>query len=167
MKRAVAFLLMVACLVAMSSCGFGKKIYFSEDKYSENLSKDQSEYEEKQSKAVENRNKAISEVEEKVGKSEKDKTFCFKLTYPTYTEYSVITFKNGKPKSEDIYRFYENQARYQRQLERGDSGTQKLVDHNDETYMLKYKETDFPDWDWDFYYSKYEDRSEEICSILE
>ncbi len=166
MKKAVAFLLVLACMAAMSSCGFSKKIYFSEEKYSENLSRDVSEYEAEQSKLAEKKEKAISEVAEKVGKSVKNKTFCYKLTYPTYIEYSVVTFKSGKAKSKDIYRFFESPSRYERQLGRGDSGTEKLVGHDDDVQMLRYKETEFPDWDWDYYVEKYEDRSEELCSIL-
>ena len=167
MKKAIAFLMIIACIVAMSSCGFSKKIYFSEEKYSENLSKDQSEYEEEQSRKEEKREEAFSEVIEEVGKSEKNKSFCFKLTYSTYVEYSVIHFKNNKANSKEIYRFYENEGRYERQKERGDSGTEKLIDHDDDAMMLKYKETEFPDWDWDYYVERYEDRSEEICSIIQ
>ena len=166
MKKAVAILMLLATVLTMSSCGFKKKIYFSEEKYEENLSKDNESYSIEQSKFDAEQSEAISKVEEKVGKSEKDKTFCYKLQYPNYVEYAVVTFKNKKAKSKEIYRFFYSESRYLREVQYDMNGTEKVVDHDDDTLMIKYKETDVSDLDWDYYVERYEDKSDEICEIL-
>ena len=164
MKKAMALLIaVITVLTAFAGCT--KKIYFDEEEFASAVSESESIREESSSKQEEDISEEKENLEEELGKTEKNKKIVLKLEYGEHMEYVVMYFKRGKADYKMTYKYFFDRAYYDRIKGYGDDGTNKLVDSDDNTMCLTYKNKDV-EGDYEDYYELWVREDSDVRTVL-
>ncbi len=163
MKRAIALLLTFACLLTVSACG--KKIYFDEEEYNSEMSESASAAEVSSSKQAEDISEAVENTLDEIGKTEKGKRLVVVYNYKNMDEYIVVEFKKGVSDSKYYYRYCKTNQKYETLMSVEPDAGFKIVDHDKNLRMIKYKNSDITPIDFDTYYELY--ARKDACTIIE
>lgn len=166
MKRVLAVISVFAVLFCISSCG--KKIYFDQEEYEKNISRDNASYAAEASKKSKELNEAKEDILDEYGKSKKGDKLVVRLIYGIHEEYIQFNFKDGYLDSKITTMFYEYENDYQNHLNMGDDGNNKLIEHDKDKKMLKYKNSEKSEYStYDSLYKRYSQMDPAICTIME
>ena len=166
MKRAIAAVF--SLLIVMSVfAGCQKKIYFDPEKYEKAVSEENR----KESEALSEQESKIDEdkakLESEIGKCVKGEKLVIKIYAGEHTDYMVYNFKKNKLDTLVTYKYYNSDFNYKLAKEDGDIGSDKLIDSNDKTRCLVFKDSGGVDLDYDYYYNMYSRRVSDTCEIVE
>lgn len=164
MKKLTAVLLLFAVLFSVTACG---KVYFDEDEYLSEVSKEESEAAVSSSKQEEEISQNKEEVADKIGKTEENKKIVVKETYGNSVNYVVTYFKNGIASYRDTYTYFDTKKYYEKILSNGDDGNDKIIDHDDNLRLIVYRNKEIVEGDFEMFLSLYERRDAEICEIIQ
>lgn len=164
MKRAVGLIMVFVSLFCLFSCGkktTAEEINKKAEESAEELSVSVSEREEKASEAADD---AVDEI----GKTKKNKQIVAKLVYSGSIYYDKIVFDdNGIASYKIIYKYCETDSQYNLLLSYGDNGGDgKLIEKDADVRLLVYKSTDVSPLDYETFYSLYERKNPDICTII-
>lgn len=163
MKRAIALLLMLACLLTISACG--KKIYFDEEEYYSDLAESSSKAEVESSKQDKDISEAVEDTLDKIGKTEKGKKLVALYDYGDMKEYHVVEFKKGISVTKYMYRYCKTDSRYNTLISVTPEGNFKITGKDPHLRLVEYKSTDISELDFDTYYALY--ARKDIVTIIE
>ncbi len=168
MKKAAALLLSVLTAVTVfASCGKNKKIYTDPKEYSKALAESEKESAEAESERNSEIESDIQELELELGKTEKGKQIVVKKEYNGLVIYEKTIFKKGIADYMLLYKYYDKDEDYEQQVEFGDNGNEKLIEHDKKTRCLIYKNTDVLDLDYEAFYELYDRKDHNIIQIVE
>ncbi len=157
MKKALSVLLLVLVAAGVFA-GCQKKIYFDEEEFASAQAESMSAQSEAASKQEAEIMSVREAFEEGEGKTEDNVRLSMKLEYGDHMEYRIIYFKkNGKSDYMMKYLYFFTEKYYETVKGYGDYDQNKLVDSDDETRCLIYKNKDIVEMTYDEYYEYYKD----------
>lgn len=154
MKKLIALIAVLATVISLSAC---KTVNMTPE---EKMSKYAAEESERIAASIQAENDYIDGVnkhsEETIGKTIKGERFVVKNFFTLGYEYRVFEFnKKGKGTKHYLYKFYDDVANYENQLEIGEDKSRKIVDKDPKARMIVYEIKDEITETFDLLYETY------------